>query len=348
MKKTIILMLVLILLVPTLTIAQEADDTEAIEAEINALALQLHSLDTRDPAATTWIGGNIGIDDLRADVVAGTQLEHMRLVDLAGTEVDLLEHETPLIVNFWASWCGPCVHEFPFALDYAENHLENAELIFVNVSDTSENAQRFLDTLDLGDIPSYRDVDNVYVDANIGLSAPPTTLLIDADGTVLVAHSGSLMPALMRFMDLVAGYPELGSFDAEMAGEPSEIANLEGVDLTEAATLMFDEPVSNEFDLTNWYVVYTYTATEGEHVDIIMVGLNRDENPYFDPYFIILNEDGERIAEQNDGRQPPDAHLDFIFPADGTYYIVATRLLEANSIFGGVYGFIVTDGESVP
>lgn len=349
MQKRILLTFILtcILVFPSLITAQEGDDTEAIEAEINALALQLHSLDTRDPAATSWVGGNIGFDNLRAEVPAGTQLEHMRLVTMEGEEVDLLENETPLIINFWASWCGPCVHEFPFATDYAENHLENTELIFVNVSDDLASAQEFLDTLDLGELAVYMDVDNAYVDAYIGLSALPTTLLVGADGTVLVAHSGSLMPSLLRFMDLVAAYPELGSFDAETADEVQEIANLDGIDLTESLPLEFDEPASNELGLENWYDIYAYTAIADEHVDIVMVDLDRDSNPYFDPYLVVLGENGERIAEMNDSISPPDAHIDITFPADGTYYIVATRLLEENSIFGGVYGLIIVDGDSV-
>lgn len=61
-----------------------------------------------------------------------------RLHDFAGK---------PIILNFWASWCTPCITEFPALLELAHKHKGKAVLITISVDETPENATIFLANL---------------------------------------------------------------------------------------------------------------------------------------------------------------------------------------------------------
>jgi cytochrome c biogenesis protein CcmG, thiol:disulfide interchange protein DsbE len=96
----------------------------------------------------------------------------------------------PLVVNFWASWCAPCVAEMPDLQQFHEQLGSQVALLGVNVTDAPRNAQAFVEqlgiTYDLARDPDgalYRDV------RGFGM---PTTLFVDASGTVVHRRTGML------------------------------------------------------------------------------------------------------------------------------------------------------------
>ena len=108
-----------------------------------------------------------------------------------GEPVDLAAYRgAPVVVNFWASWCEPCVQEMPDFQEVAEDLTGRVPFLGVNVQDAPANAKAFVDelgiTYDLAADPSgefYRDVDAFGM---------PTTLLVDADGMIVYRHTGIL------------------------------------------------------------------------------------------------------------------------------------------------------------
>ena len=54
------------------------------------------------------------------------------------------ERGTPVVVNKWASWCGPCRLEFPFFRKQAEKRKGDVVFIGVNSNDSRSNAEQFL------------------------------------------------------------------------------------------------------------------------------------------------------------------------------------------------------------
>jgi cytochrome c biogenesis protein CcmG/thiol:disulfide interchange protein DsbE len=96
----------------------------------------------------------------------------------------------PVVVNKWASWCGPCRFEFPFFQKLA--HERGGEIAFLGVdSDDSEDAAAtFLEELPLP-YPSYSDPDKEIAQELGGpVQAFPATAFYDRSGELVYTHPG--------------------------------------------------------------------------------------------------------------------------------------------------------------
>lgn len=122
-------------------------------------------------------------------------LADIRLPNLEG-ETELLVREAPSrprIVNFWATWCGPCREEMPDlqalaeALDAAGQGgvaSERIEVVGVTVDRDLNLAREFLLQYDVG-FRQLSDPGMQLLNPHIKVDAYPTTLLLDAEGRVL-------------------------------------------------------------------------------------------------------------------------------------------------------------------
>jgi thioredoxin 1 len=63
--------------------------------------------------------------------------------DLAHFEADVLKSDKPVLVDFWAEWCGPCRVLGPILDDVAKELGEKAQIVKVNVDDNPELAQKY-------------------------------------------------------------------------------------------------------------------------------------------------------------------------------------------------------------
>jgi cytochrome c biogenesis protein CcmG, thiol:disulfide interchange protein DsbE len=110
-----------------------------------------------------------------------------------GSTVDLRSLQgRPVMINFWATWCGPCRIEMP-ELVRAANANPELVLLAVNVQEELEGVSRFAEDFKMT-LP-------VLLDKNAALRnlyevrGMPTTIFIDRDGTVQVNWAGILTPA---------------------------------------------------------------------------------------------------------------------------------------------------------
>ena len=90
-----------------------------------------------------------------------------------------------LLVNFWATWCPPCVYEMP-SLDRLQGELESEGLTVVAVSVDSEGldiAAAFLRDLAVTNLETYIDPLNKLSRA-FGVGALPTSYVVDAEGRI--------------------------------------------------------------------------------------------------------------------------------------------------------------------
>lgn len=94
-----------------------------------------------------------------------------------------------LLVDFWATWCGPCQKSMPF-LNQLRNELqaEGFEIIAINVDEDSDEARRFLQTRSV-DYPILFDPQGKCPSA-FGVKAMPSSFFVDKTGKVRKIHLG--------------------------------------------------------------------------------------------------------------------------------------------------------------
>jgi thiol-disulfide isomerase/thioredoxin len=95
----------------------------------------------------------------------------------------------PIVVNKWASWCGPCRAEFPVFQKAAVQEARRMAFLGVDSSDNDEQARSFLNDFPLP-YPSYRDPDLKVARVFNGVGAFPTTAFYDKTGKVAYVHQG--------------------------------------------------------------------------------------------------------------------------------------------------------------
>ena len=96
----------------------------------------------------------------------------------------------PVVVNKWASWCGPCRFEFPWFQSLATKRGGQIAFLGVNSNDSDGAARQFLSELPLP-YPSYSDP-NLDIAQDLGgpPQAFPTTTFYDRNGKLLFSHPG--------------------------------------------------------------------------------------------------------------------------------------------------------------
>jgi cytochrome c biogenesis protein CcmG, thiol:disulfide interchange protein DsbE len=109
---------------------------------------------------------------------------------LEGFEARLAELEgIPVVVNKWASWCGPCREEFPYFQAQAIQREREVAFLGLLSDDGPETGAEFLAELPLP-YPSYLDADKEIANAVGAGREFPSTLFIDAGGDVTYTKLG--------------------------------------------------------------------------------------------------------------------------------------------------------------
>lgn len=129
---------------------------------------------------------------------AVAQLLSAPLVDIGGQPQTLAPYKGHvLVVNFWASWCGPCVAEMP-ELVQLHHAYENKGIQFVGIGvDSAQNIQNFLKKVPV----DYPILVGGFGGADLARSlgntagALPFTVVIDANGVVRSTKLGQIAPA---------------------------------------------------------------------------------------------------------------------------------------------------------
>ncbi|MES0328084.1 MAG: TlpA disulfide reductase family protein [Gammaproteobacteria bacterium] len=124
--------------------------------------------------------------------VYGTQLEAytgnasatFTLMDTKDQTRSLSDYRGKVVlVNFWASWCPPCIYEMP-KLQKLKKHFANRafEILTINVAEKKYHVRKFSKVIKL-DLPVFLDTaSNTF--NNWGVKTLPTSFLIDSDGRV--------------------------------------------------------------------------------------------------------------------------------------------------------------------
>lgn len=133
----------------------------------------------------------IGCNDAQnKQSVAGTAASvkpgNIKLTDLKGDSIDLVKHKGKVVfINFWATWCKPCVEEIP-TIKKAIGILNNDRIEFFFASDeTTEQIESF---------EKQHNYNLNYVKAGnleeLGITVLPTTFIFDSGGKQVFSEMG--------------------------------------------------------------------------------------------------------------------------------------------------------------
>lgn len=96
----------------------------------------------------------------------------------------------PTVVNFWASWCIPCIDEAPMLREAHELYGDEINFVGVDIKDAYSDGLEFAEKYGL-DYPHVRDEDLVIYD-RFGLTGQPETFFLDENGVILEHVPGPL------------------------------------------------------------------------------------------------------------------------------------------------------------
>ncbi len=146
-----------------------------------------------DPASVAAPGITAADDDRR---------RAMLLRDLDGNPQTLDAFAgQPLIINFWATWCAPCIEELPLLDAFHARRAEDGLTVLAIALESDPAlvsafvAQHRLALPVLLSPPGGRDLSTLY---NNRLGVLPFSVLLDRDGKPLAQHAGVLDPARLR------------------------------------------------------------------------------------------------------------------------------------------------------
>lgn len=117
------------------------------------------------------------------------------VLDHDGNSVKLSDFKgTPVVLNFWASWCPPCKSEMPDFNETCKTYENKVQFMMVNLTDgdreTLESAKAFLDEQEYT-FPVFFDTKSEAANA-YDVYSIPTTFFIDAEGNVVAYASGAI------------------------------------------------------------------------------------------------------------------------------------------------------------
>ena len=141
------------------------------------------------------------ISSVKADsfTVYDSEMNSVELSDFFGK---------PIVVNFWASWCGPCKSELPAFNNMYEKYKNDVTFLMVNVdngqSDIISSISNFVSESGYS-FPVYYDLEfnasNTY-----GVYSIPESLFINADGTLYEARVGAMSENILEsYIKNIAG-----------------------------------------------------------------------------------------------------------------------------------------------
>lgn len=112
----------------------------------------------------------------------------------------------PIIINFWASWCGPCQMEMPDFNEAYISHKDEIEFLMINMTDgsreTLEKASSFIKEKNYS-FPVYYDTKHRAA-ITYSVTSLPTTYFIDAEGNLITHAKGAIDSAtLQKGIDMI-------------------------------------------------------------------------------------------------------------------------------------------------
>jgi len=140
--------------------------------------------------------GAILVGDLQNTENTGIEIGNIApdfiLSTVGGNQYKLSNHrtKTPLVINFWASWCPPCREEFPVFEEIHKKNIDSIEIIGINLQESKSTIQEFKNEFAVT-FPLLLDPDK-NVKELYGVFTQPVTYFIDKEGIIVDKKFGPL------------------------------------------------------------------------------------------------------------------------------------------------------------
>ena len=254
-KKYLSVLLALTLMLSVFTACgkkAEPAATEAAPAQTTAATEAPAAAETEAPAEQTAFNGHYHVGD---------KIEDFTITTYDGKEVNLykvLEEKDMVLLNFWATYCGPCAAEFPAMQEAYEQYSDKVEIIALSghAPDTDEVLAKYAQEKGMT-FPVGRDTINLR--ERIHVEYIPTSVVIDRFGVICVIASSSEPEASVftNVFDLYTAedYTEslfMPNLSAELPdAQPADPAALNAALNGEGSNLVF----TNSADQFHWPMI---------------------------------------------------------------------------------------------
>jgi peroxiredoxin len=118
------------------------------------------------------------------------------LQDLDGNDVSLSDYEGQVVLlNFWATWCGPCKIEMPWFVEFQRKYKDQGfTVLAVSLDEDIDPVGPFVEEYELNFPVVWGNEETAQKFG--GVAALPTTLVIDREGMVVDSHTGLISKSI--------------------------------------------------------------------------------------------------------------------------------------------------------
>ena len=128
------------------------------------------------------------IDEARSKIVEGASAPNFKLLSVTGEMVELLDIKDKYIVlDFWGSWCPPCIKGFPKMKEYYSKYKNDVEFIGIACNDTEKKWKETIDKFDLKWVQLINDGTVLEKDVSVkyGIENYPTKILLNKEKIIV-------------------------------------------------------------------------------------------------------------------------------------------------------------------
>jgi thiol-disulfide isomerase/thioredoxin len=145
-------------------------------------------LDAPPPAAD---GGASAADADERAVPGSPAPLQFTLKDMNGVDVNLASFKgKALLINFWATWCGPCRVEIPYLIEMQQEYGDKLVVLGVSVDDTAEKLKPYANEMKINYPLLIGNGRQDFQDAYGPFWGIPVTVFVDPEGRIHKKHSG--------------------------------------------------------------------------------------------------------------------------------------------------------------
>ena len=135
------------------------------------------------------------------------KVETFSMKDINDSEKTVSSSENKiLLLNFWATWCAPCIKEIPELIELKKKFKNNIEVYFIAVdSNVKKTVPKFLKKNNLESLLVFND-EKLKVSSRFGVKVMPTTVIINKDFEEVAQIKGYVDWLNSEYVDLIKSF----------------------------------------------------------------------------------------------------------------------------------------------